>query len=108
MPKVLLTLDVLIPWLRRQPADGEYIFQDPVYCMMGRFLADHGSCWGEVMYSDLPDYEVIAGSKPWTFGAALKRAEVLNLLPPPESKDELRSELPDKAQAATDRALVPL
>lgn len=77
-----LTTNALIAWLRQQPADAEYVWQDPVFCMMGRYLADNGSCWGEVAYSDLPGYEQIAGEKPWTFGAALARAEALQLPAP--------------------------
>lgn len=80
-----LTVDALIPWLRKQQPDAEYIWSDPVFCMMGRFLADHGSQWGEVAYSDMPHYEQIAGAKPWTYGAALKRAERL-ALPAPTSQ----------------------
>jgi hypothetical protein len=82
----LYRLDALVEWLRAEVAAGrgeeEYIWQDPVYCMMGRYLADHGSGWGEVAYSELPGYEAIAGAKPWTLGAALGRAERLALPAP--------------------------
>jgi hypothetical protein len=79
----LLTRDALIDWLRQQPADEEYVWQDPVFCLMGRYLADNSSRWGDVGYSDMPHYEEIAGQKPWTFGAALERAEALKQLPSP-------------------------
>jgi hypothetical protein len=74
-PNELLDSDALIDWLRQQPADEEYMWQDPVYCLMGRYLADKGSRWGAVHYSSMPGYYEIAMAKPWTFGAALERAE---------------------------------
>jgi len=80
-----LTTNSLIEWLRQQPADGEYVWSDPVFCMMGRYLADHGSQWGDVGYHDMPHYEEIASVKPWTYGAALERAEALKALPAPIS-----------------------
>ena len=92
MNATLPTTEVLTDWLRQEVAKGraaeEYIWQDPVYCLMGNFFAAHGrQGWGEVIYSDMPDYEVIAGAKPWTYGAALERAEALKALPPPEPRD---------------------
>jgi hypothetical protein len=80
------TIDALTGWLRKQPPDGEYVWSDPVYCLMGKYLADNDACWGERAYSDLPHYEEIAGEKPWTYGAALERAEALALpAPAPET-----------------------
>lgn len=79
----LFSPDALIQWLRKQPAGEEYIWSDPVYCMMGRYLADNGSTWGVAAYSDMPHYHEIACPKPWTFGAALKRAEALLMGEPP-------------------------
>lgn len=78
-----LTVENLKTWLRQQPSDGEYVWSDPVYCLVGRYLADNGSEWGAAQYSDIPGYEQIAGEKPWTYGAALARAEAL-ALPAPE------------------------
>ncbi len=83
MENTLLNAERLTNWLRKQPPDGEYVWSDPVHCMMGKYLADNESRWGEVQYSDMPHYEEIAGEKPWTFGAALERAEKLQLAPPP-------------------------
>lgn len=75
----LLKVDRLKGWLAGQVAGGkgeaEYIWQDPVYCLMGNYLADHGHSWGEFAYSELPHYEQIAGARPWTYGAALERLE---------------------------------
>jgi hypothetical protein len=85
LPKVTLpTNDELIDFLKGQDPDGEYVWQDPVYCLMGRYFSAKGqSGWGETIYSDMPNYDAIAGQKPWTFGAALVRAEALKQLPPP-------------------------
>ena len=89
----LLTVDSLTAWLETQVEqhdNGEldYIWQDPVYCLMGRYLHDHGMAWGDATYSEMPSYDEIAGSKPWTLGAALERAKelrarALKALPPP-------------------------
>ena len=61
--------------MRKQDPDKEYVWSDPVFCLMGQYLADNGSSWGERSYSDMPYYYEIAHQKPWTFGAALQRAE---------------------------------
>ena len=79
MENTLLNAERLTNWLRKQDPTEEYVWSDPVYCMMGKYLYDNGSNWGAVQYSDMPHYEEIAGEKPWTFGAALERAERLAL-----------------------------
>ena len=53
---------------------------------MGKYMIDHDSSWGAVSYSELPNYELIAATKPWNFGAALKRAEALLALPAPKAE----------------------
>jgi hypothetical protein len=78
-----LSIAAIMQWLRSQPPAGEYTWQDPVFCLVGRYLADHGSQWGVVSYSDMPEYHRIAGSKPWTYGAALERAQEVLALPAP-------------------------
>ena len=78
----LMTSDALTAWLRTQPDDGEYQWTDPVNCLMGKYLADHGVAWGDTGYSDMPGYHQIAAQRPWTFGAALGRAEQLALPAP--------------------------
>lgn len=99
MTNELINSDKLIGWLRQQPADEPYIWSDPVFCLMGRYLADHDSSWGTVQYSDMPDYERIAGEKPWTFGAALERAEMLKALPPPSIQIEDKTSEPVTVEA---------
>lgn len=79
-----LTIEALVTWLRTQPAEKTYIWSDPVFCAVGQYLADHGSSWGAVNYSEIPGYYEIAAEKPWTFGAALERAEKLLALPTPK------------------------
>jgi hypothetical protein len=76
-----LTTDALAAWLRTQPPEGTYTWSDPVFCLLGHYLADNQSQWGSAQYSDLPQYELIAKSEPHTFGAALKRTEALLALP---------------------------
>jgi hypothetical protein len=87
------TTEALTEWLRGQPPDGEYVWSDPVFCLMGHYLADNGACWGERSYSDLPHYEEIAHEKPWTFGAALERAEALALPAPALQLEDKREKI---------------
>ena|SRR5215510_3770873 len=79
LPTVALpTHDELIDYLKTKDPKGEYVWQDPVFCLMGNFYRDHNiDGWSRVIYSDMPDYGIIAGEKPWTFGAALDRAQAL-------------------------------
>jgi hypothetical protein len=79
----LLKSDKLIAWLRTQPPDEEYIWSDPVKCLMGRYITDVGTPADLYAYSEMPDYHEIAETKPHTFGAALQRAEALKALPAP-------------------------
>jgi hypothetical protein len=88
---VEMTTEALAKWLRGQDPDEYYIWSDPVYCLMGRYLAANGSRWGERSYSDMPNYHEIAQEKPWTYGAALERAEAL-ALPAPALQLEDRRE----------------
>jgi hypothetical protein len=84
-----LTVEALVTWLRTQPAEDTYIWQDPAFCMMARYSSEHGSSWGAYSYSKMPYYHAIAETKPHTFGAALKRAEALLALPKPEPLPEI-------------------
>jgi hypothetical protein len=79
----LLNADSLIDWLRTQPSDEEYVWSDPVKCLMGRYITDVGTPKDLYAYSEMPHYHEIAETKPHTFGAALERAEALKALPPP-------------------------
>jgi hypothetical protein len=83
MPSELLDSDKLIAWLRQQPADEEYQWSDPVKCLMGRYITDVGTPADLYAYSEMPHYHEIAETKPWTFGAALQRAEAFRELAPP-------------------------
>src|SRR5262245_31142381 len=83
MPSELFDADKLIDWLRRQRPDEEYVWQDPVFCLMGRYVTEMGTAKDLYGYSVMPYYYQIAQTKPHTFGAALERAETLKALPPP-------------------------
>jgi hypothetical protein len=88
----LYRLEALVAWLRGEVAAGrgdeEYVWQDPVFCLMGRYSAAHGrQGWGEVIYSDMPGYMEVAGAKPWTYAAALERGGKVLALPAPEKLD---------------------
>lgn len=87
--RALLTLEKVTEWLKKQPPDREYIWQDPTYCLVGSYLRDQGSSWGYVAYDELPHYDLIAGVKPWTMGKALERAKFVALPPPVEEPHEL-------------------
>jgi hypothetical protein len=78
----LMSTEKLTDWLGKQDPGGEYVWSDPVKCMMGKYLADHDVEWGVGAYSQLPDYYQIAQEKPWTYGAALERAKTLALPAP--------------------------
>jgi hypothetical protein len=65
----------VVDWMRRQPADADYDWQHPDRCIVGRFLAAKGLARQAVDYAEMPHYHEITEPKPWTFGAALKRAE---------------------------------
>lgn len=94
----LMTVDKLTDWLRGQPPEKGYVWSDPVFCLMGRYLAEQGSHWGEASYSELPGYREIAEAKPWTYGAALERAEQHKALPPPDDTKVLQIEAPQERE----------
>jgi hypothetical protein len=83
MPSELLDADSLIAWLRKQPPELEYVWSDPVFCLMGHYVRDMGTPKDLYAYGDMPHYHEIAEVKPHTFGAALQRAEALKALPAP-------------------------
>jgi hypothetical protein len=93
MENTLLNAERLTNWLRKQDPGEEYIWSDPVFCLMGRYLADNGSAWGEMQYSNMPHYTEIAAEKPWTFGAALERAEALTLPAPALQLEDKREKI---------------
>lgn len=69
----------IIEWLKQQPADEKYFWHDCTQCLAGRYLQANGlRCdWGHYykLFGGLNAYLRISGERPWTFGAALKRAE---------------------------------
>ena len=82
-----LTMESLIEWLEKQPAAKQYDFDDcSGKCLYGLYMASHGVAWFESGAYRARDsgqersdfcvrvYYTVATAKPWTFGAALKRA----------------------------------
>ena len=71
------SLENLIAWLEKQPAQKEYDYLNcEGYCLIGQYLTAHGKHWSR-------DYDLlgdsclrvdVAGTAPYTFGAALNRA----------------------------------
>jgi len=73
-PNELFSRDKLIAWLRKQDPSQGYVWSDPVFCLMGRYVTEEGTAADLYGYSEVPDYHEIAETKPHTFGAALQRA----------------------------------
>lgn len=87
-----LTIEALTTWLAKQDPGQPYTWQDPVKCLMGLYLADHGSAWGGIAYSNLDGYYEIAQTQPHTLGDAHKRAleySKQRALPTPPANAEL-------------------
>ena len=82
-----LSLEGVIAWLEKQPADEAYDYDDcSGACLYGLYMAHHGFTWEasgacgkhvsspeRSQFCDLVYCEV-AAEEPWTFGAALERA----------------------------------
>lgn len=86
------TIEALIGWLERQPAEDKYNYNDcRGGCLFGLYMTTLGISWKEagascVVY-DNPDiyhdfrqlvYQAVATCPPWTFGAALDRARAIS------------------------------
>ena len=73
----VFSLDALIAWLEKQPADGEYNWASTSDCAGCRYLRAQGL--GPDQYKDIPRYIRIAvfQKKFWTYGAVLDRAIAL-------------------------------
>jgi hypothetical protein len=79
------SLGGLIAWLRTKPSHGRYDFDDlEGQCLMGQYMAHCGIVWDSnsinyyrTVKKTFPDYEdsLVLATHPWTFGAALKRAQ---------------------------------
>jgi len=74
----------LIAWLEQQPVDGEYQWYSAVDCLVCRYLrAVTGEPWPHQKWAysaifDSPhDYNEVAATRPWTYGAALERARAV-------------------------------
>lgn len=74
------TLESLIAWLEMQPGEKTYNWFDIKDCLACKYLEAAGieEPWGKIVYTTIfgsePAYHEIAGTRPWTFGAALSRA----------------------------------
>lgn len=70
-----IKLDNFIAWLREQPSDTTYEWESGETCLMGQYLQAAG------MHDEQPPmpnwYEHVTLTRPWTFDAALKRAEAI-------------------------------
>jgi hypothetical protein len=74
-----LSLDSFIAWLEKQPASKEYCYFDSADCLIAKWLRAqsiaHFSLSGkEVAMLFGGNGKEIIQDRPWTFGAALKRA----------------------------------
>jgi len=80
----LLTLESLIAWLEKQPAATRYNYGNcDGRCLYGQYMAAHGVRWMDSGAAESNTargdfcswvYSHVACQRPWTFGAALKRA----------------------------------
>jgi hypothetical protein len=78
----LMTLENLIAWLEVQPTDGTYDWRCPEGCLIAHYLTDRLGALPEYsthLYQSMPHYHAIAAHEPWTFGAALERANSFHL-----------------------------
>jgi len=80
------SLESLIAWLEKQPADKTYCYMDNGYCLLSQYFTysgfqnvdvggwdfTHGPKQERVSFSNA--FENVAVEQPWTFGAALDRA----------------------------------
>ncbi len=74
-----LTMEGLITWLEQQPSDGEYDYEDcSGGCLLGLYLGIRSrDAYINFSRTNHPLEFLaygIACERPWTFGAALKRA----------------------------------
>ena len=84
----VFSLEGLVAWLEKQPGEIEYTWHDcRGGCLVGRYLWDvlgkdayykTSKSFGEVFPGrGLNDYGYVAQTKPWTYAAALARAQKL-------------------------------
>ncbi len=89
-PKKHLSLVDMIDWLETQPPEGEYDWETCRACLVAQYIkARTGEVnpW-EVIHYEQPfpgrnidermhNYHSVGATRPWTFGAALERANKL-------------------------------
>ena len=85
------SVEGLISWLERQPLETEYDFTDITDCLLCRYgrargldvnsagsnTISHRSGGRIIVSTVFPDDTCIAGTRPYTYGAALARAKAL-------------------------------
>jgi hypothetical protein len=73
------SLASLIAWLEKQPAETEYSYIDPRFCVIGQWRKAMGAVDVVVSLWNAPmnKFWAIAISQPRTFGAALTRARMV-------------------------------
>lgn len=82
-----LSMEGLIAWLEKQPAAKRYNYNNcQGKCLYGQYMAAHGVVWEESGATENRTargefcslvYGTVASCRPWTFGAALKRARAV-------------------------------
>lgn len=71
------TIEAMIAWLEKQPANKTYPFMDCFGgCLFAKYLASHGHKWQAGDYAMVTEFlpPHVAAMEPWTYGAALERA----------------------------------
>ena len=88
----VFTIDGLIEWLEGQPGDKKYSYFDICACLCHDYLCDvtgtdrpwnlplppnnHGGRYSSI-FPSIDAYHYVAGTEPYTLGAALTRARAL-------------------------------
>ena len=82
------SLESLIAWLEKQPAEATYNYCEPSQCLLGKYVAANGGEYfgahyqigdqaqSAMSYGLGPLGDIVHGG-PWTFGDALDRARKL-------------------------------
>lgn len=79
----VLSIEGLITWLEKQPPDIRYDWKNcRGECLIGRYLEAVTGTYKHIFFSDVfkgqglrhDAYGEVACEKPWTYGAALRRA----------------------------------
>jgi len=85
----IFSLEGLILWLKKQPEDKVYCYDDNTKCLQAQYFAAVGkpiACLGNILVTFEGEYKSrripetfheIAVTSPWTFGAALARARAV-------------------------------